>query len=786
MKFFVVAALIFGAQTLYAGVEAAPGCLQNLSNSCVAGNTGNPNSWTCQVEGNYTQRISPSQRAIGVYCECYHSSGGHYQSSVSGSSCIFNDDQNAPNPPPPPGPPPPGCPSGCCGGGGGGGGPGDGPNGGPGAGPNGGPDGVLKGSQVHTNTLVLGETVSVVGAPFELVYKSDRTRGWVKNFRIDIPITSNPRNTNVSQVTTTVTVAGQTLSQTYSSLTDGQSSTFTWNGKDAVSNDVFGPAAGTIRLESVYVNSAVDTPVETNVVFGTWVPKSLGLGGWAPSIVHYYSPVNQTIYLGSGGARKAAVAAVSGNYSVPSSDGSEVYVFDSNGRHLTTRLGLTGATKFLFAYDASGRMTSITDAYGKVTVFNRSSGVLTSITAPYSQVTTVTLNSDGFLSSLTNPNSETYSMTYYSAEGLLNTFTKPRGQVSTFVYDSNGLLTSDTSSSGESWALTYFEYSNGAKSVAATTAVGRTSYSSSSVKTESDSNSMSYADGRTVSYSRDQYSATSVENGITQSGNMTGDPRFGSLAPYGGNGYSLLNGNYNPKYWSRSRSATLATPGDPFSITAMSETYTQNSKNWLTNYSPATKTFTTTSPLGRISTREINAKEDIVSSQVNGLTATSYSYNADGQVTQVARGSRTTSFAYGSDGRLGSTTNPLSQTTSFSYDSAGRVISQTLPDSRVVAFTYDANSNLTGVTPPGKPFHAMSFNLKDLISAYTPPAVTGAGQTTYVYNNDKQLTQINRPGGQTITYNYLYYAINPTGIAAESPRPSLLTLSRRPLLTTGT
>ena len=145
----------------------------------------------------------------------------------------------------------------------------------------------------------------------------------------------------------------------------------------------------------------------------------------------------------------------SGNSLVlPSPDGHEVYEFSGAGRHLRTLDGLTGVTRYQFAYDAAGRFSDVTDANGNTTHIERTAdGTPTAIVAPNGQRTTVTLGNDGYLSAIANPAGETTSLTY-GPGGLLATLTDPRGGVHTFIYDGPGRLISDQGPSGEIKTLT--------------------------------------------------------------------------------------------------------------------------------------------------------------------------------------------------------------------------------------------------------------------------------------------------------------------------------------------
>ena len=78
------------------------------------------------------------------------------------------------------------------------------------------------------------------------------------------------------------------------------------------------------------------------------------------------------------------------------------------------------------------------------------------------------------------------------------------------------------------------------------------------------------------------------------------------------------------------------------------------------------------------------------------VQATSYSYDALGNLIRVIQGSQTRSFAYDSLSRLTSATNPESGTTSYSYDKNGNLTGKT--DARGVAttYSYDRLDRLTG------------------------------------------------------------------------------------------
>jgi YD repeat-containing protein len=99
------------------------------------------------------------------------------------------------------------------------------------------------------------------------------------------------------------------------------------------------------------------------------------LGGWTLNVRHAYDPGTGDLYLGDGTRRSAAMLgtplSIGGNYLVADEGGSEVYVFDSTGRHLRTVHPMTGASLYQFEYDGAGHLATVTDVAGNVTTIQR-------------------------------------------------------------------------------------------------------------------------------------------------------------------------------------------------------------------------------------------------------------------------------------------------------------------------------------------------------------------------------------------------------------------------------
>ena len=148
-----------------------------------------------------------------------------------------------------------------------------------------------------------------------------------------------------------------------------------------------------------------------------------------------------------------------GPFLVAGPDAREVYEFDTQGRHLRTRDALTKAVRQAFAYDAKGRLASITDLAGGVTTIERTAdGRIAAIVAPRGQRTTIGTDATGHPTVISNPAGETVLLAYGEVPGLVTQRTEPDGAVSKLTYDSDGQLLAYTDSLGgeqvQVWALT--------------------------------------------------------------------------------------------------------------------------------------------------------------------------------------------------------------------------------------------------------------------------------------------------------------------------------------------
>ncbi len=616
---------------------------------------------------------------------------------------------------------------------------------------------VRKGSIINVDYQSLGEVVPLVGVPFDLTYSTDLVKDRTQNYRAALRVSESSLSPTATGFNIKIynELNNVVANQNYAVAPD-IFHTFTWNGNlasGAASESAINYRYVITETNTAYGSASLGFPL----ILGTFQAKSIGLGGWLPSIYRYYDFRAKRIVYANGQTREVSTTSNSATtYGVADSNGDEYLEFLSNGRLKKIRTGVTGQTKYEFFYDTLNRLSSVQDGFGKITRFNRNtSGVLTSITTPYNKTITIGIDTSGRLIKVTEPSTQFYSMTYKTTTGLLQTFVKPNGAKNTFSYDILGNLIQDAHSGGFIQKLVrtvdksdeiQVQYTHSGKSSVQTT-INKPIYMSRTVEDPT-------APTKTVNFSKLE-EMTADSGAIYYRSYRTGHPRFGDQAK---DPMQVAGGELGQHEMSISyrQDVTLNNPSDPFSISSWTITATDgNSQNFIKSYNPTTRKWILTTPMGKTSNYITDVHERTTQSQVGNLTVTNFTYVGE-NLTQIQQGTRTTVLAYSpTTGLLASVRNPLSQVTSYSYDTNERLASILRPDGQSILFSYNSVGQLASVTPVSRPAHVFAFNASELVSQYTPPTTPLATvpQTKYTYIAN-QIKTITRPDGKVVTYNY--------------------------------
>jgi RHS repeat-associated protein len=435
-------------------------------------------------------------------------------------------------------------------------------------------------------------------------------------------------------------------------------------------------------------------------------------------------------------------------------DGSELYEFD-NGRHIRTLDGATGHTFRTFSYDTAGRLVSIVDDNGLATQIERDgAGAPTAIVAPFGQRTTLTTDANGYLASVTDPTNATTSLTYGTG-GLLSGMTTPNQHAFVYTYDPTGRLTSDTDPAGGVQTLGRVIGSTTTEVTLAHNAGFQQTYTTEMLPTGATRSVITWPDGTpsiATSYP-DGRRETTEANGVTTVLKAGSDPRYGVEVPFVAESTITMPSGL-ARVTTTANTATLSEPGNPLSAQQLTTSSTVNGHTDTTVYNAAAHTVTFTSPAGRQVVTTYDVKGRVVQTQVGTLSPTTFTYNALGQLTGSSQGTRAITLGYDASGNWSSTTDGVGHTTSVDFPATSRTATHTWPGSRTFSASFDANGNVVSVTPPDRTPYAYTFTPVDLPESYTPPVVGTPATTTFSYRLDRQLQQITRPAGDTVTFTH--------------------------------
>jgi len=446
---------------------------------------------------------------------------------------------------------------------------------------------------------------------------------------------------------------------------------------------------------------------------------------------------------------------------IPSEDAREIYRFDAQGRHLDTRDALTQGLRYAFGYDGAGRLSSITDGSGNATTIRRDAlGAATAVVGPYGQATRLAL--DGNLAEVTSPAGERTRFAYTSDGILLSKITAPRGGDYLFGYDAgNKLLVSASDPAGGGVSFARLAQPPGYRVTRGTTLGHDVLFDVNLLANGDRILSDTWPDGR-------QFQATLHPDGgsrrVRPEGTVTervaaADPRFGAAALYDSAITTATPGGQS-RVVQATRAATLADPLNVANMAQLAETLTVGGKIWTRLYDAASRTFTLTSPAGRLSTLQLDALGRPVRQQQGGLQALDFSYDSHGRPARLAWGSRSVDLAYVDDplsprnGWLQSMTDNLGRALGLEQDAAGRINKLTYPNGGAMSIAYDAHGNPATVATPANTACAFDYSVLDLLSAVRCGPPTGPDFTGYSYDAERKPLSVTRPEGALVSFGY--------------------------------
>jgi RHS repeat-associated protein len=505
-----------------------------------------------------------------------------------------------------------------------------------------------------------------------------------------------------------------------------------------------------------------------------------------------------------GGVNADLVHNADGTWSLTYHASSEKLTFTSGG-YLIKDVDRNGVGLSL-SYDTSNRLTSLTDANGRVTTFTYNSFGITKMTDPVGRSVNVTYYSSGGLHTITDATGAVTTIDN-SRTGSLDGIQTPDGNWTYFTYDSSGRVTSVTryltpgAQSGNA-AVTAFAYNSTSGASSSTRETSPTGgVSTYALDTSGRVTSVTDPLGRTRSQTwtpnSDLATATDAMGGAGTNG---GAGTAGNITTYS---YDTLNNRtaVTLPTGAASRAAYTATSGStgtayqPKTATDPSghiKAYTYDSVGNVVSVRDTTSTTaggtgatassftyqaasssTTTSPT------QCGGKTGQVCTSTDGNgNVTTYRYDSLGNLTKVTPAAPlgATTYTYDTAGRVSSVVDGKGQKTQYAYDADDRITTTTYNNGATLTNAYDADGNLTQSTDSTAGTSYFDYDALDREVWRSEPNMGGNGlatgydaanrvtsvddiygQVTYAYDVANQLTSMTEPSGSgtdTITFAY--------------------------------
>jgi RHS repeat-associated protein len=437
---------------------------------------------------------------------------------------------------------------------------------------------------------------------------------------------------------------------------------------------------------------------------------------------------------------------------MPFAEGNGIgHIMSSSGLHKRTIDLETGVALYEFGCDQNKNLTSITDQFGNMTIIKRDGGGTPyEIVSPYGLVTSLTIDSNTYLTKITYPDGSFYDFEY-TEEGLLTAKVEPEGNRFEHAFDEAGRLTDAFDENGGHWSFQRTMDQQGSVHVTTETAEGAfTSYLDRTESTGAYASIIADSFGTVTTYDQSSDGLTvtkALSCGMDLSFKYDLDPVYGfrfvkEMAEESPGG--LLKTTLKEKTYQDTNA-----DGVPDLVT---EKTGINGKTTVLQHDVLQGQKILTSPQGRSMTVLYDSGNLLTTNiSVPSLYETTFNYDERGRLTSLLTNSRETTFTYDSRGFLDSVTDPENRTTTYTHGPVGRLKSISRPDGTSLGFSYDKNGNMTVLTNPAAVDHAFSYNTVNLNGSYTTPL---SGSYQYLYDKDRRLKQITFPSGSVIKNQY--------------------------------
>jgi RHS repeat-associated protein len=168
------------------------------------------------------------------------------------------------------------------------------------------------------------------------------------------------------------------------------------------------------------------------------------------------------------------------------------------------------------------------------------------------------------------------------------------------------------------------------------------------------------------------------------------------------------------------------------------------------SYTPFDAVESITKPNNIVIEREYDAINRLTQITYPDLTNQTFSYDNEGHLLSVSKGSDSQEFEYNNLGQLTEATDVFGRVLNYTYDEVGNRTGVTLPDQRNFSYVYDDANRLITINTP----YSESFSYEyDALGRRTKLTYPNGKIATYNYDQSNRLTALNN-GVNNFSYTY--------------------------------
>lgn len=450
--------------------------------------------------------------------------------------------------------------------------------------------------------------------------------------------------------------------------------------------------------------------------------RDIPLGkGWAHSYNLSLKEATGSVILKLGSGDFLSFA-LSGTTYLPEATTNDTTTIIKNSDGSYTRIFKNGLKQ---TFNSTGQLTTITDPNANTTTLTYSGSDLATITDSTSRKLTIA-SSGGRINSITDPAGRATTFGY--SDNLLSSVTDPAGNSWSYIYDANGKLTQKTNPAGNSSSNVYD--ANG-KNTSSTDPEGRTktiSYDSANASTVTEKDGSSWS----RMYDPLLNVPTTTTDPLGNISNKSFDSRGNILTN------TTPDGNTTSYSYDSANNMTSVTDA-----LGKSTSYTYNSLG---------QVLTVTDPDGHITTNSYDAKGNLLQTTTPTGAKTVFTYNTKGKLLTVTDPiTKKITYAYDASNNVTSITDQNAKIISFTYDTSGNLLTRKDPAGKITTYVYDAMNHLTKITDPLGYITQVTY---DKLGNRTTVTDGNGKMTTYTYNYKNQPVTITDALGNITTMAY--------------------------------